>query len=288
MINSFNLSSNDNSLFVTSQCNNCCIMCCQPPSRVNDIEILYKQNVHLIRTAPEGLQVIGITGGEPTLMGNRLFDLIGEIRSRFPHAEIHILSNGRAFCDSNFVHSLKKSAGDNLVVGIPLHSDYGPDHDIIAGSKNAFVQTVLGLYNLASEGINIELRIAINLLNYKRLLNMADFIFKNLSFVSWTAFMGMELIGNAVKNKTAIWVEPLDYISNLRTAVLSMDGWNMETLIFNLPLCLLPKDIWKFACRSISDWKTSYLPICNECSKRMECCGLFSTSREPFIGLKPI
>jgi len=39
------IKSNDNTLFVTEQCNNRCIMCCQPPKRVNDIDLYFEQNV---------------------------------------------------------------------------------------------------------------------------------------------------------------------------------------------------------------------------------------------------
>lgn len=76
----FDINSNDNTLFVTEQCNNHCIMCCQPPKRKDDIDRLFSENIRLIRTAPKGLKVLGISGGEPTLLGDKLFELIAEIR----------------------------------------------------------------------------------------------------------------------------------------------------------------------------------------------------------------
>ena len=39
------IKSNDNTLFVTEQCNNRCIMCCQPPKRTNDIDLYFLQNI---------------------------------------------------------------------------------------------------------------------------------------------------------------------------------------------------------------------------------------------------
>ena len=68
-------------------------------------------------------------------------------------------------------------------------------------SKNAYYETITGLFNLASYGAGIELRIVINKLNFMRLPQLAEFIQKNLPFVEWTAFMGMEYIGYAVKNE---------------------------------------------------------------------------------------
>lgn len=40
----FDISSNDNTLFVTEQCNNRCIMCCQPPQTADDIDALFPKN----------------------------------------------------------------------------------------------------------------------------------------------------------------------------------------------------------------------------------------------------
>ena len=181
---------------------------------------------------------------------------------------------------------MARAAGDEFFVGVPLHSDYLKDHDAIAGSKHAFEETVYGLYNLASEGVEIELRIVINAMNYKRLPQMSEFIFKNLPFVSWVAFMGMEKIGYSVKNQSSIWVEPIEYTTHLKEAVMELDSWGIPVAIYNIPLCLLPKDCWLFAKRSISDWKVRYSEICHDCSVKSECCGLFGTSVNEYAGLK--
>ena len=62
----FDIQSNDNTLFCTSQCNNRCVMCCQPPASIDDIDRLFEENLKRVRTAPKDLSLIGITGGEPT------------------------------------------------------------------------------------------------------------------------------------------------------------------------------------------------------------------------------
>lgn len=58
----FDINSNDNSLFVTSQCNNKCLMCAQPPLNRDDIDFFYAKNIEIIDNAPNGLTNIGITG----------------------------------------------------------------------------------------------------------------------------------------------------------------------------------------------------------------------------------
>ena len=284
----FEIDSNSNVLFVTNQCNNHCIMCCQPPQQDNDFNFYYNQNVKLITSSPKETKVVCITGGEPTLAGNYFFDLISLVRSELPSTDIHILSNGRTFINNDFTHQLKVTGGDKVFVGVPLHSDYFRDHDIIAGAKGAFNETMLGLYNLADEGIAIELRVVINRLNYHRLPQLAEYIFKNLYFVSWVAFMGMEDTGLATTNARRIWIEPVEYISNLCDAVQLLAEYDIPVSIYNIPLCLLPLDFHKFASQSISDWKTIYLDICDDCTLKAQCCGLFSTSKKTFQGIKPI
>lgn len=279
------INSNDNTLFTTSRCNNRCIMCCQPPLDVDDIDELYQENVERIYSAPKDLPMIGITGGEPTLLGDRLITLVALIREQLPDTEIHILSNGRAFVDGDYTQRLADRGGSKLVVGVPFHSDYAKDHDMIAGCKGAFNETILGLYNLAAAGIYIELRIVMNALNYNRFFEMAQYIHRNLSFVDWIAFMGMEYVGYAVKHNRNIWIEPKEYAPQLTSAVRYLAEWNYDVCIYNIPLCLLPKQFHKFAVKSISDWKNKYLDICEQCSLKADCCGLFSTSIKPYEGL---
>lgn len=288
MRNEFDINSNDNVLFVTAQCNNHCLMCCQPPLKVDDIEELYERNIQLLHTAPKELKVLGVTGGEPTLLGDKLISLLREVRFCLPDTAIHLLSNGRAFKDAAYTKRISEAAGNNFFVGIPFHSDYSGDHNIIAGSKNAYEETMTGLYILADNGVEIELRVVINKLNYIRLPRMAEYIFKNLPFVSWTAFMGMERTGLSVRNADRIWVEPKEYARYLRDAVVALDDWRMDVAIYNVPLCLLPRDCWPFAKQSISDWKTKYVECCEACAVKEQCCGHFSTSTKLYEGIVPI
>lgn len=280
------IDSNDNTLFTTSRCNNNCIMCCQPPLDVDDIEELYADNIQRIRTAPKDLPLICITGGEPTLLGDKLITLIQEIRKNLPDTSIQLLSNGRNFADADYTKRVAEAGGDKMYVGVELHSDYYKDHDIIAGKKGAYVDTMMGLYNLANNRVPIELRVIMCSLNYTRFFEISEFICKNLPFVSWIAFMGMEYTGHAVTNSKHVWIEPIDYQSQLLDAVKNLADWNYNVSIFNVPLCLLPPYLHDYARKSISDWKNYYLPECNDCKMKDDCCGLFTTSRNVFKGIQ--
>jgi His-Xaa-Ser system radical SAM maturase HxsC len=256
--------------------------------KVDDIDLLFSENLLRIQNAPNDLPIIGITGGEPTLLGDKLISLVKRIRERLPNTDIHILSNGRNFKNLDYTSALVDAGEGHIIFGIPLHSDFYRDHDIIAGVKGAFEETITGLYNLASVGACIELRIVMNKLNYKRFLQLAEFIHKNLPFVAWIAFMGMEYTGYAIKNAKSIWIEPKEYVAHLLDAVKYLDEWHYNVCIYNIPLCLLPDKFHKFAQKSISDWKNDYTDICQECKKKEMCCGLFTTSIKPYVGLKAI
>ena len=283
----FEIESNSNVLFVTDRCNNHCVMCCQPPKNRDDIDYYFKKNVALIKSAPKETKTVCITGGEPTLAGNKFFELVQLVQEYLPETEIQILSNGRTFANHDFARRLKAVGGEKIFVGIPLHSDYAGDHDKIAGAKGAYNETMLGLYNLADEGIPIELRVVINKLNYTRLPQMAEYIFKNLFLVSWVALLGMEDTGYATKNANHVWVEPVEYTGFLYKAIDVLEGWGIPVAIFNIPLCLLSPEYHQYATQSISDWKTQYLNICNDCLLKEKCSGLFATSKKTYIGLKP-
>ena len=276
------INSNDNSLFVTAQCNNRCLMCSQPPLNRNDIDSLFEKNLLILNSAPIELKDIGITGGEPTLLREKLFDLIEKIKNKLPETQIHILSNGRAFANKDYTKGLARVGENKLLIGIPLHSDYIHDHDRITQVKGSYIETMKGLYNLAEFGIKIELRIVINQINYSRLYSLSNFIYKNLPFVTYISFMGMEDTGYAVKNYEKVWINPQEYQIQLEKAVLTLATWGMDVSVFNLPHCCLPKSLHEFARKSISDWKVKFLPDCELCILKKDCGGLFSTSKKAF------
>lgn len=65
-------------------------------------------------------------------------------------------------------------------------------------------------------------------------------------------------------------------------AVINLATWAIDVSIFNLPHCCLPESLYEFARKSISDWKVKYLPECNNCQMKFDCCGLFTTSKNDF------
>ena len=273
----FDIQSNDNSFFVTSQCNNRCLMCPQPPGMRDDIAERIAENIGILNSAPEKLNDIGITGGEPTLLGEKLFEFISLIRLKYPASTIHILTNGNRFSDINF--AAKTEILENILWGIPLHSDYCHEHDMITQTRGSYVNALKGLYNLARFEADIEIRIVINKINHNRLFNIAEFIYKNIPLVKYVSYVGMACTGYAVKNYNDVWIDPIEYKNQLEDAVLYLSRLNMDVSIFNLPHCLIKETLYPFARKSISSWKVKFAKECGGCELKCDCCGLFSTSR---------
>ena len=75
--------SRQNSILLTERCNHYCLMCSQPPKTGNDDPLL-DEAFELIRLLPRGTEEIGFTGGEPTLYGEGLIDLLRLCRNLHP------------------------------------------------------------------------------------------------------------------------------------------------------------------------------------------------------------
>src|SRR5438094_212133 len=89
--------SRHNTLFVTERCNSNCLMCSQPPIDHDDMGALTERNLKLIDLMSPAPEYLCITGGEPTLLGERLLTLISKLRHTLPSTYVHMLTNGRRF-----------------------------------------------------------------------------------------------------------------------------------------------------------------------------------------------
>lgn len=273
----YEIFSNHNAIMATERCNHRCIMCPQPPIVQEKDKTPF--NLKLISLFDKGTEEIGITGGEPTLIGDNLFVLIKHIQKELPKTAISILSNGVRFADKEFAMKLAKCHHHDLQIDIPLFSDIADEHNRIVGAKT-FYKTIQGLYNLALFRQRIGLRIVVHKQTYKRLPQFADFIYHNFPFVSQVAFMQMETTGLAKENFEQLWIDPYDYNNELREAILLLADRNMNPYIYNAQLCVLPEDIRCYAQQSISDWKNKYLSECNDCLLRDQCAGFFASNKE--------
>lgn len=272
----FDIHSIHNSLFVTERCNSNCIMCPQPPVKHEEDRTNF--NLKLISLIDKNIKEIGITGGEPTLLGNRLFDIFNAIYNRMPNSTINLLSNGINFENYDFTKQFVHHIKQDIIIDIPLYSDIDSIHNGIVRS-NTFFRTIQGIYNLAKFDLKIGIRVVVHKMNYDRLAQLSEFIYSNFPFVYHVAFMQMEPIGLAKAYIDELWVDPIDYNKELETAVLNLYHRDIDVSIYNAQLCILPENMRRFAVQSISEWKNIYIDECNGCIKKSECPGFFASSK---------
>lgn len=265
-----------NSLLVTERCNHYCLMCSQPPKDVDDTYI-YDELALTVPLIAKATAEIGITGGEPTLGGDRFLSLLKSLKYHLPQTAVHVLSNGRRFLDPAFAAAYAAVEHHDLMVGIPIYADYAALHDYIVQSDGAFDETIRGILNLKAHGARVEIRVVIIGQNCARLVRLAEFLARNLTFVDHVALMALEVTGFARANLDRIWIDPFDYRKELAEAALLLEASGIPVSIYNHQLCTLDQDVWHLARQSISDWKNDYLPACGPCAAKDQCAGFFAT-----------
>lgn len=268
--------SKQNSILLTEQCNHYCLMCSQPPKRVDDRWLL-EETRQLIKMLPSSTPELGFTGGEPTLYGQEFIELMSLIKNYLPSTSIHILTNGRSFNDIEFARAYASIEHQDMMLGIPLYSDDPVRHDYVVQARGAFDETVRGILNLKSLNQKVEIRIVLHRQTIDRLVNLCEFIARNLLFVDHVALMGLEIIGFTRANIDKLWIDPHEYRDTLSTATLLLKSYGINVSIYNHPRCLINDDVVFANRRSISDWKNEYVPECKGCHKITECGGFFTS-----------
>lgn len=281
-------SSAHNSFLVTDRCNHYCLMCSQPPKDVDDRWIIDE-----IRTCLPLIDKItpslGFTGGEPLLDWQDFIGVLEQCRDVLPDTAIHVLSNGRAFANSNVVAAWTAVRHPKLMVGIPLYAAVDNIHDYIVQAAGAFDETVLGILKLKDRGGRVEVRVVLHAITAPRLVETTRWIARNLPFVDHVALMGLENTGFAIANDALLWIDPVDHQAELAESVMTLTAAGMHVSIYNLPLCVLPSSVRAFAAQSISDWKNGYVPECDSCHEKSRCSGLFTSGRPKLSrGISPI
>ncbi|MBH1432443.1 His-Xaa-Ser system radical SAM maturase HxsC [Stenotrophomonas maltophilia] len=262
-----------NVLFATERCDSYCLMCSQPPRQIQD-DWRVKHLLDLIDLIDPEEPSLAISGGEPTLLGEGLVDVVAKCAEVLPNTHLHILSNGRLRASG--LHGKFAGIHPNLSWGIPLYGDHYALHDYVVQSEGAFAETLRGLYALEAARQRVEIRVVLVKPTVERLVQLARYIWRNLPFVEHVALMGIEPIGFAKAHQRELWADPADYGDMLAEAVGLLAEGGIPVSLYNLPLCALDRSLWPYAVQSISPWKNDYLPACDGCSVRERCGGFFS------------
>lgn len=263
--------SRHNTLLVTEQCDQLCVMCSQPPKKTHIDRFDHFTRACLL--ADEGM-TIGISGGEPTLHLVRLLEMIGEVRGRRPDLSFHILSNAQHF-EEEHIQLLRDATFEKIVWGVPLYSSDPACHDAVVGKVAAFERLMESFRILFLAGARIELRTVLMARNVGDLHRLSHFIAMNLPHVEQWSIMDLENAGFARARFAQLRVALPERFSEIATALDRAILHNIPVRLFNIPLCHIPAPYRHLAVASISDWKQRFADACGECSARPECAGFF-------------
>ncbi len=266
-----------NTILTTERCNSFCLMCSQPPKTADD-SYRVGMILRLLELIDQAAVELIISGGEPTLLGDNFLDIIEKARVTLPRTGLHVLTNGRLFKSKDFARRLANIGHHDLMLGIPLYSDVPELHDYVVQASNAFDETIEGFYNLAATGVRLELRVVLHRQTYERLPRLAEFVTRNLPFIEHVALMGLEMFGFTPRNLDVLWIDPVDYAAELEEATLMLATRGMNVSIYNHQLCTIPRSLWPYARKSISDWKNVYLDVCASCGVKDFCGGFFQSA----------
>ncbi|MCK9199800.1 MAG: His-Xaa-Ser system radical SAM maturase HxsC [Gallionella sp.] len=260
---------------LTNRCNSFCLMCSQPPT-THDDQWLIDEALLVAAHINDSPSAIGLSGGEPLLLGPRLREVIDAYATRLPSTRIEILTNGRLLADEVLATHLLTGISDKVSWLVPLYGHADFLHDFVVQSVGAFEQTIGGLLTLQSYGQAIQLRIVLIEPTLRVLPELCRFIGRNLPFVREVALMGCEPIGFALANRDACKTDLADWHAELIEAANALRRANVPYIFMNTPLCALPQSLWAHAHQSISDWKRSFREECSICVVKTNCSGLFS------------
>ena len=274
------ISGDDAVLFVTSNCNSNCIICpssytSRKNGSVDRLSLLLEQ----IDYFQSDISHITITGGEPLMLGNGLFTLLAKCKHKFEFTKFLLLTNGRGFSNRKFALSFANSAPNNIAVAIPIHAANAQDHDTITQVEGSFKQTIIGTKNLIQLGFIIEIRIVVNRLNFKQMLDIAGFLLDEFVGGFKVYFIGLEMTGNAAIIANDIWISYNESFSAIKPAVdfLVLNGIDVE--LYNFPLCSVNRGYYSICARSISPEKVfKEGSECESCSLTNACGGVFRGS----------
>ena len=263
------------SLFMTNRCNSYCLMCSQPPTKQDDSWLTRQAQeiVQHIRVSPTAL---GITGGEPLLLGQNLRNVLDVIAEHHPETRVEVLTNGRLFSDVMLARSLLTDLRTKSAWLVPLYGHADFVHDFVVQSPGAFEETIAGLLVLREYKQTIQLRIVLVLPVLQVLEHLCGFIGRNLPFVREVALMACEPTGFALANREECEVDLGEWGKTLEAAASVLKRYGIPFLFMNSPLCSLPRSLWFAAHKSISDWKNVYPTECDGCAVKPSCSGLFA------------
>ena len=270
-------STNENYFFITGRCNSNCIMCPSPDaSREKGVDTAIEDLITLAYHIPRNTSHLTITGGEPFIIGERLFDFLEVLKQKFDRTQFLILTNGRVFALKKYIDLLLDTIPANTTLAIPIHGSTPQLHDQITQVENSFAQTITGIKELIKHNISIEIRIVISKLNAHDFNNIAKLICREFPGIAYVSVMATEMTGSARINKDRVWIPYKESFAFIAKGIEQLISNGIDVRIYNYPLCTVDEKLRTLCVKSISPEKVRFLDICDACRCKDACGGFFA------------
>lgn len=273
--------SEDNYFFITNACNSNCIMCPSPEmARKRPEETSMDYLMSLAKHIPSDTPHITITGGEPFLIGDKIFPFLRFLKEKFINTEFLFLTNGRIFAIDRFVQLFKENIPDESIIAIPLHGSCAAIHDAITRADGSYIQTSKGIKNLLRNDIKVELRLVVNKLNINDIESIVDVIIKKFKDIEYVSVIAMEMTGNAKVNEKDVWLSYRTAFVAISDSLRRLIQNEIDIRLYNFPLCTVDSAFWTLCFKSISPEKVRYTETCTTCKYKKSCGGVFAGTLE--------
>ena len=267
----------DAGIATTALCNSNCIMCpASDKERQQENNVTIEQIDTVLKHMPKDLWHFTITGGEPTLVGEEKFiHILTSVKRELPFTKVLLLTNGRTLGDKEFFEKFILEMPKNMRVAIPIHGSTPEKHDFITQAPGSFVQTLRAIANLLKAKVEVEIRIVVSKLNCDDVTTIAKMITELFPTVTIVHFVGLEMRGNCVVYPDKVLISYQEAFEKSKNAIKLLIQKGIDVALYNFPHCMIDKEYWPIAQKSISAYKSMFYDECSNCKLRDICCGIF-------------
>ncbi len=192
-------------LTLTDKCNCYCTFCYEisPTGEPHVYEAAFERLVQEMRQAheDEGWKDIVLTGGEPTIMPTFL-PAVTAARAQ-GYQMIAVATNGRRFAYAPFARKAVDRGLNRAWVSLFGHN--ARLHDATTRTPGSFDETVEGIRNLQSAGVEVTCSVVVNKLNHRKLVEYFDFV--GSIGIHSVSMMGLKPFGGAYLNQDAVFYD---------------------------------------------------------------------------------
>lgn len=264
-------------------CNNNCIMCTGiMPSPLKNPILSTSEILNQIKNGAANEEAFSFTGGEPTLRED-LFEMFDYVNQNYPKSEIHLITNGRRLAYNDYINKMRRFK--RLEIITELHGDEGT-HDFITGVPGSYKETVEGIKNALKLGFEVELRIVISKINYKKVPVIATIYKEEFPDAERVVLFPIDLIGNAFKNKNKVLVTYKEIVPFMYDAIDILSNGKAKVSLYHTPYCVLDEKYWKYVEGvTVPERRVTFAEICGGCKFMDKCPRVWKTYAK-IVGLE--